>query len=506
MPKCMINGLSVEFHSGQTIFETAQNAGILIPTLCHHPALSTVSQCRMCAVEINQVAQLQMSCSTRMQEGMSIQTQSKAVIQNQKSILEFLLIHHPLDCPICDKSGECDLQDQSYTYGSSWTRYTEEKRTYLDLDMGPVIQKNMNRCIHCTRCIRFGSEIAGIDEMIALKKGNHLEISTHNGAPLKTEYAGNYSDICPTGALTLKDFRFKKRVWLLTKTTTLCEGCSRGCPMEIHHEGNIIARCMPRVNREKKQFWLCDEGRFNFHYIHHPNRIIEPTIQLSNGQHESSTWQTSIHYFKQTLHSQKNPKLIVLIGSDLTQEEIVCVQEFLATLKSEKHLSCDPITVTHYGTPQITTSQQDGQKDKILKRKSQTANLHGMERLGITGFQNSETFLKKILPKTEPIFLIIRGGRAVIPEILHSDALKLIKKIGIGIFNQKDLGLLTLVLPGLSFAEKSGTVFNCDNQPQHFQKALISPPQCKSLQEIFDLYLNDSDCPSPQNKMIGVSH
>ena len=211
MPKCTIDGREVEFQAGENLIEIARRVGVEIPYFCYHPGLSIVAQCRMCAVEVEKMPKLQTACSTPASDGMIVHTRSERAKQNQKSIMEFLLINHPLDCPICDKSGECDLQDNSYKYGDLYTRTSEDRRTYIDLDMGPVIKKNMNRCIHCTRCIRYGAEVAGIREMVAVMRGNNTEITTIDGRPLETDYAGNYADICPTGSLTLKDFRFRKR-------------------------------------------------------------------------------------------------------------------------------------------------------------------------------------------------------------------------------------------------------------------------------------------------------
>ena len=199
MPKCIIDGKEINFTQGQNLIEVARSAGIEIPYFCYHPGLSIVGQCRICAVEIEKYPKLQTACSTPAADGMIVKTTSEKVKQNQKSIMEFLLINHPLDCPICDKSGECDLQDNSFKYGDSYSRYTEEKRTFVDLDMGPVIKKNMNRCIHCTRCIRFGAEVAGIREMVATNRCNKTEISTIEGKPLETKSAGNYSDDLPKG-------------------------------------------------------------------------------------------------------------------------------------------------------------------------------------------------------------------------------------------------------------------------------------------------------------------
>src|SRR3954469_18673066 len=294
MPKCAIDGREVEFAPGQNMIQVAKKAGIDIPYFCYHPGMTVVAQCRMCIVEVEKMPKLQTACSTPVTDGMVIKMKtSERAMKQQAATMEFLLINHPLDCPICDKSGECDLQDHSFDDGDANSRYTEERRTYLDLDMGPVIKKNMNRSIHCTRCIRFGDEIAKIHEMVAVQRGNNTEITTIDGRALETDYAGNYSDVCPTGSLTIKDFRFKKRVWYLKKTATVCEGCSKGCNMEIHEDGNVIYRTVPRENMEINKYWLCDEGRFSFHYVGREDRIAEPQVAGSNTE-----WSTAIEQVK----------------------------------------------------------------------------------------------------------------------------------------------------------------------------------------------------------------
>src|SRR4051812_7903617 len=284
MPKCTIDGREVEFTPGQNMIQVAKKAGIDVPYFCYHPGMSVVAQCRMCIVEVEKMPKLQTACSTPVTDGMVIRMKtSERAMKQQKATMEFLLINHPLDCPICDKSGECDLQDHSFDHGDANSRYTEERRTYLDLDMGPVIQKNMNRCIHCTRCIRFGDEIAGIREMVALQRGNNTEITTIDGKQLQTEYAGNYSDICPTGSLTLKDFRFQKRAWFLKKTATICSGCAKGCNMELQHESNVIFRAVPRENMEVNRYWLCDEGRFLYNDAQASTRVLDPAVRGGSG-------------------------------------------------------------------------------------------------------------------------------------------------------------------------------------------------------------------------------
>ncbi|MBC7691254.1 MAG: (2Fe-2S)-binding protein [Methylotenera sp.] len=466
MAKCTIDGREVEFVAGTNLIEVAAKAGIEIPYFCYHPGLSIVAQCRMCAVEIEKMPKLQTACSTPATEGMVVKTRSDRVRQNQKSVMEFLLINHPLDCPICDKSGECDLQDQSFKYGDPYMRYTEERRTYLDLDMGPVIKKNMNRCIHCTRCIRFGTEVAGIHEMVAVQRGSNTEITTVDGRPLETDYAGNYSDVCPTGSLTLKDFRFRKRAWFLKKTPTVCEGCSRGCNMEIHQDANVIYRCLPRTNMEVNKYWLCDEGRFNYHYVNQEDRIVLPTLQAGES-YQPTDWNQAIDQAKAVFNGKK---LAILVGTDLTNEEAIQLQTFLP-----KQFGNAP--VFHFGTPGIASTQDDAPADQILKRKSRTSNLNGFEKLGFKGFES--------LPAGIEAVLVIRGGRAEIPKFAAG-----VKVVGLGVFHTAENPGFEVVLPGTSFAEKDGTIVNFEGREQKLKRSINPRGQCKQLPEILMMWMN----------------
>lgn len=463
MPKCIIDGREAEFTPGENLVEVAKRVGVEIPVFCYHPGLSVVAQCRMCSVEIEKSPKLQTACSTAAAEGMVVKTQSEMAKRNRAAVMEFLLINHPLDCPICDKSGECDLQDSSYNYGSSYMRTTEERRTYVDLDMGPVIKKNMNRCIHCTRCIRFGHEIAGIHEMVALQRGNNTEITTIDGRPLETDYAGNYADICPTGSLTLKDFRFNKRVWMLKKTSTVCEGCSKGCNMEMHQDANIIYRCLPRYNKDINKHWLCDEGRFNYNYLHDPARIVEPAT-LAGQELKIADWSRAVAAAKETV---KGKKILALIGSDLTLEEVKTIQQFLSK-------SFPDAVQAHFGTPKVLTTQDDAPVDKILKRKSKTSNLNGVEKLGIKPFT--------AVPSGVQAALVFRGGRAVLPDLGG------LPSVGIGVFFKPEVARFAAVLPGAGFAEKDGTIVNFEGREQKLVRAILPPGACKLVSETLMLW------------------
>ncbi len=464
MLKCTIDGREVEFQSGQNLIEVAKKAGIEIPYFCYHPGLSIVAQCRMCTVEIEKNPKLQTACSTPASDGMVVSTKSEKAKKNQRSVMEFLLVNHPLDCPICDKAGECDLQDNSFKFGDAYMRTSEDRRTFMDLDMGPVIKKNMNRCIHCTRCIRFGAEVAGIREMVAIQRGNNTEITTIDGRPLETEYAGNYSDICPTGSLTLKDFRFKKRAWFLKKTATVCEGCSRGCNMEIQQEGGQIYRCIPRENQEINQWWMCDEGRFNYRYTMDKSRITEPKVGTP-GALAQTDWGSAIQAARKAIQGKKT---LLLLGSDLTQEEAILLQKFAKQTLANAD-------VRHFGTPGVKTVADDAAADRLLKRKSKTSNLHGVEKLGISAFES--------IPAGTEAILVVRGGRAVLPSFGGVASV-----VGVGVFADSEAKALSTVLPGAAFTEKDGTIVNFQGQEQKLKRSVLPAGKSKALSEILALW------------------
>jgi NADH-quinone oxidoreductase subunit G len=212
MPKVNIDGIEVEFLPGEKIIQVAKKVQNHIPHYCYHDGLAIVAQCRMCLVEVEGQKKLVTACSTPCADGMKVRTNSERVKTSVAGVQEFLLANHPLDCPICDQAGECSLQDYSFKHGEADTKYDFFRRTFIDVDMGPSIKKNMNRCIHCTRCIRYCDEVGKVHEMVALQRGNSTEIVTLDGKPLQTAYAGGLADVCPVGSLTTKDFRFKKRV------------------------------------------------------------------------------------------------------------------------------------------------------------------------------------------------------------------------------------------------------------------------------------------------------
>ncbi len=279
-----IDGREVKVAEGTNLVEAAKKAGIEIPTYCYHPALRVVGQCRVCFVEVEGMPRLVTACSTRAADGMVVHTDNERVRETRNAVLEFLLANHPLDCPVCDQAGECTLQDYSFEHGLDTTHMVDERRTYPGLErreLGPHVIQNQNRCIYCTRCIRFCQEIAETGELTMKGRGNHQYIDTFDGEPLDNPWSACVADVCPVGALTVKEFRFRARVWHLKETPSVCFGCSIGCTIEIGHHEGIVHRFVPRENLEINGWWMCDHGRFlcedlNRRDVHEPMADGEP--------------------------------------------------------------------------------------------------------------------------------------------------------------------------------------------------------------------------------------
>jgi NADH-quinone oxidoreductase subunit G len=292
MAKLTIDGIEVEVQDGINAIEAAKAADVHVPHFCYHPSLSVVGQCRMCLIEVEGMPKLQAGCATPVKDGMKIHVWNEKVDKARKGQMEFLLINHPLDCPICDKAGECPLQDYSFNYGSVGSRYGEFKRTYPGMDrtpIGPHVVQNMNRCIHCTRCIRFTSEITGTGELAFFKRGASTEVGVFAGVPLDNWMSACVTDVCPTGALTTREFRFESRVWNLDSTESVCNGCDVGCNIFIGHRSGQIFRYRPRVNPEVNDHWLCDFGRFSYER-YDTDRVVVPKVRTDDDYLGISTW------------------------------------------------------------------------------------------------------------------------------------------------------------------------------------------------------------------------
>ena len=259
-----LDGKLMEVPEGSTIMDAANKAGTFVPHFCYHKKLSIAANCRMCLVQVEKAPKPLPACATPVTNGMKVWTHSDAAVTAQKGVMEFLLINHPLDCPICDQGGECQLQDLAVGYGGSESRYQEDKRVVANKNLGPLISTDMTRCIHCTRCVRFGQEIAGIMELGMIGRGEHSEIITFVGKTVDSELSGNAIDLCPVGALTSKPFRYSARTWELTRRPTVSPHCGLGSNLTVQVKQNRVMRTLPRENDAVNECWISDKDRFSY--------------------------------------------------------------------------------------------------------------------------------------------------------------------------------------------------------------------------------------------------
>ena len=332
-----IDGRLLEVEEGATVIQAADAAGIYIPRFCYHNKLSIAANCRMCLVDVEKSAKPLPACATPVTEGMKVATRSPKAVDAQKGVMEFLLINHPLDCPICDQGGECDLQDLAVGYGKDVSRYQEGKRIVKDKNIGPLIATDMTRCIHCTRCVRFGEELAGIMEMGGTGRGEHLRIGTYVESTVDSELSGNMIDLCPVGALTSKPYRYRCRAWELTSTPSVSPHDCVGANINIEVLRNKVMRVLPRENEAVNEIWLADRDRFSYQAVNGDDRLTTPLIK-THGEWREVDWNTALEFTVQGLSavvSQHGPDMLgALAGAHSTLEEFYLLQKLVRALGS----------------------------------------------------------------------------------------------------------------------------------------------------------------------------
>ena len=323
-----INGIEYSSCEGDTIINIADKNGIYIPRFCYHKNLSVAANCRMCLVEIEGSNKPSPACATPVYDGMKIRTTSKKTIHSQKSVMEFLLINHPLDCPICDQGGECDLQDLAMGYGKGYSRYNEGKRVFKNLDLGPLIATDMTRCIQCTRCVRFSEEIAGDKELGSMNRADVTEISTFIEKTINSELSGNMIDLCPVGALTSKPYRYTARPWELVQKETISGADSVGSNIYVHVRRNKIMRVVPKENKEINETWISDKDRFMYTGVYSEERIKKPMVK-KDGEWCEISWDEALKTVISIIDdSRKDPDKIATLASDFcTVEELYLLQK-----------------------------------------------------------------------------------------------------------------------------------------------------------------------------------
>ncbi|HEX7466116.1 MAG TPA: NADH-quinone oxidoreductase subunit NuoG, partial [Usitatibacter sp.] len=281
-----VDGKSVQVENGKTVMDAATKLGIFVPHFCYHKKLSIAANCRMCLVQVEKVPKPLPACATPATEGMKAFTHSDSAIQAQKGVMEFLLINHPLDCPICDQGGECQLQDLAVGYGPSASRYTEAKRVVVNKNLGPLISTDMTRCIQCTRCVRFGQEIAGVMELGMAGRGEHSEILTFVGRTVDSELSGNMIDICPVGALTSKPFRYSARAWELSRRKSVSAHDSLGSNLLVQCKQERVMRVLPIESESINEVWISDRDRFAYSGLDSEERLLRPMVKRAGQWHE----------------------------------------------------------------------------------------------------------------------------------------------------------------------------------------------------------------------------
>lgn len=463
-----------------------------IPHYCWHSQLSVVASCRMCLVEVGDkkpdgtVAmqpKLVPGCQTPVKDGTVIITNSQKVKDAQKATLEYLLLNHPLDCPVCDQAGECGLQDYSYNFGRGYSRLQEPKNIKPDKDyIGDQITLFTDRCIMCTRCVRFTREVSGTAEMQVTSRGTHEEIDIFPGIPCNNKLAGNVVDICPVGALCSKDFLYQQRVWFLQNTKSVCPGCSTGCSITVDQNKNVVHRVKPRVNPEAQGHFMCDEGRFGWKYIHSEQRLQSPQLR-QNGQLASRDWDAILPAVRQALEERasNSPHTVAAVISPwATVEEAYLLAGYLKGLSEHISMVLGPVRVVGEDDqyPKDVHGNAEG-KPKFTIRAEKAPNRVGVEKV-LQHFQGEVVQYSDLLSAiksgaVDTVYFV--GGD---PEAVWSDdeiaAFKSLKLLIVQDLLATPLSnAAQIVLSGSSFAEKDGTYINHSGLAQPIRRSIHGP-------------------------------
>ena len=471
MPTLTVDGKQIEFKQGQTVIAAAKAAGITIPHFCWHPSLSVSGNCRVCLVEIEKMPKLAIACSTFAADGMVVQTHSPKALEARNAVMEFILINHPLDCPICDEAGECKLQEYAYANGKGESRFEEMKvRKEKRVQLGPYIKFDGDRCIMCSRCIRFSDEIAKKNQLTFVKRGDSVTITTFPGESFDNPYTLNTTDICPVGALTNQDFRFKSRVWEMSNTSSVCIGCSRGCNSEIWVRNNEILRLTPRQNDDVNSYWMCDNGRLNtFKNVNAANRIDGAFIR-KEGQLRKATIEEAVSVAAKSLKDYKSSE-IAFVGSAYA----TCEDNFLL-LKLAKQLGAAHIDFLRHTIP--------GDQDDILIREDKTPNTLGAELVGIkpsTNGLNMEGILRGIKEARIKALYVMEDDIASSIDEFEQIAARLDLLVVHSTNENKTTSLADVVLPASAYAEKHGTFVNFKGRVQRIRPAVSTEEMDRAL-------------------------
>lgn len=441
-----IDGKEVTVPAGTSILEAAKTIGHEVPHYCYHPGLSVAGNCRMCLVNVEKIPKPVISCKTPVGQDMVVETQTEEVKKMQANIMEFLLINHPLDCPTCDQAGECRLQDYYMEYDRIPSRFKEEKVDKDKMvDLGGGVMLDEERCIVCTRCVRFCREVAKEEELYVQNRGDHSMVATFPGKEMKNPYAGNTVDVCPVGALTSKDFRYKKRVWFLNKADSVCPGCSKGCNIEVHQSDNKVYRLKPRYNPDVNNYWMCDAGRYDYKFINEKRRL-KPAYQHADELLTSSYEEAMAHLHKEVAAVSSSE--VTFVASALESvEEIDAFVAFAKEFGAEVYYS--------------KNDPENPYSDHILIQADKNPNMKHIESLGLKPFSEISDSAKAVVVQ-----------RTLDPKDVKILRDKKLKVLALFATNETEFDdLAEVVLPIPTYAEQAGHFINCDGLKQPFNKA-----------------------------------
>ncbi len=486
-----IDGLWYQFQKGTRVIEACAQAGKFVPHYCYHPKLSSPGNCRMCLIEmgmpklgpdrkpelgpdgkpvVSWIPRPQISCAQDIAEGMGVRTDSAMTRECRNGVMEFLLINHPLDCPICDQAGECQLQEYSVEFGTAGSRFLDEKvKKPKRVELGPRVTLDDERCILCSRCIRFMKEVAHDDVLGFAGRGSHTYLTAHPGKILDSNYSLNTVDLCPVGALTSTDFRFKMRVWFLKETKSLCTSCATGCNTLIGTRENAMYRQTPRENDAVNSAWMCDYGRLNFHYVNSPERLKMPQVRESQVLGGVS-WRSALSKAGQELKQFEKDSVAVIASAKMTNEELWLARKLIDSLGTNHH----------------DIVPRFGEADDLLMSADRNPNTLGAQLFGVTG-EHPGAKLKEIAERigSGEIKAVVALGEDLTQIGLTAGELKKLSTlIVVDILPTDTTRSASVLLPGSAFPEKRGTMINFKGRLQRLNRALQAPGEARDDWEI----------------------
>ncbi len=481
MPKITVDGKSIEAKDRQMILQACLDAGMPLPHYCYHPGLSIPASCRICLVEVEGLPKLVPSCQTPVREGMVVHSQSSKAIANQKQVMEYLLINHPLDCPVCDQAGECGLQDYSYQYGRSQSRFEEDKIKQPKKDVGDNILLYSDRCIMCTRCVRFTREVSGTAELFVNGRGHKEEIDVFPGQGVNNKLAGNVVDLCPVGALLDKDFLFKQRVWLLKETPSISPVDAGGENIWLHHNEGVVHRIKPRYNADVNQWWISDDTRYSHKAVHDEKRL-SGAMRTQYGTQVSTDYGKAIEQavadLRQIVTENGQGSLYAMLSPMMACEEAYLLGKLMRSIDPQAVLVLGPVPAT--GADEVFKNPRTGEETFVIKAEK-VPNAAGIRRVLELLGGTTKTFADLVACGT-PVMKKLKGGWIVggyLSTWLPKERPSLFNK-GYKVLQDilpSDLsGKADILLPAAAWAEKDGCWENFAGRVQPFAAA-VRPPE-----------------------------